>query len=166
MFLILLFQLLASPIACQFSHDPKDDSILWASKACEGTMLAKTEYLDTTKSVGEKEGQLLYVVKTKSNDGALAVSIGTTNLMTVSGVLSLQSATMIMNPPVYHCYAWTPQPDITIYELARAMPYIGQIGKFFGLQITHPISICVVDAEVKLFTDAVGPAIRHWTEQK
>lgn len=50
-------------------------------------------------------------------------------------------------------YRYDPQPDITLYELARALPYM-HIGLSFSGQ-----------KYIELFLMDVGTAIRHFKEQ-
>ncbi len=143
--------------------------ILWASKGCEKTLLGANEFLDIEGgSVGEKNGEKLYAVKDKTLQQVSGIDpnahLGTTVLVGSASNAPTVGYTAVM--PQYKIFTWEPEPDITIYELARSMPYLAQLGKFFGVSGGFPISIAVIDAEIVAFENAVGPAIRHWKLQK
>lgn len=158
---------------CKFLKNTYNEEELWASKGCP---LSRNEELDTSRVMGQVQGVWVYKVVPKFRT-ADVIGLGVTGNLT-AGTASFigigSSLTVSIAVPKVTCYDWSPQPDITLQEIALAMPMIGWMSEGYkmnmqslystssGLQVL-PISYCFADQAWAAGVDA--RVMRHFSKR-
>lgn len=159
---------------CKFLKNTANEEELWASKGCP---LSKNEELDTSRVMGQAQGVWVYKVVPKFGT-ADVIGSGITGNLTAGtagyGVVPSTVYTMSIVAPKVICYDWSPQPDITLQEIALAMPTIGWMSEGYkmnmqslyptssGLQVL-PMSYCFTDRAWAAAVDA--RVMRHFSKR-